>query len=110
MLETRAGTPYHLDLFAGADVGHALVLGSTGAGKSFLLNFLLIHALRYDPRIAILDLGASYRWLTKLAGGGYLALDPEGGTALNPFALEPGERTQWHLPSVWSLRSGGLGA
>ena len=92
-LETRAGTPYHLDLFAGADVGHTLVLGSTGSGKSFLLNFLLVHALRYDPRIAILDLGGGYRWLTELAGGGYLALDPDGGTALNPFALEPSERS-----------------
>ncbi len=93
VLETRAGTPYHLDLFAGGDVGHTLVLGSTGAGKSFLLNFLLVHALRYGARIAILDLGGSYRWLTRLAGGGFLALAPEGGTALNPFALEPSERS-----------------
>ena len=48
-LETRCGTLYDLDLFGGTDVGHSLVLGSTGAGKSFLLNFLLVHALRYNP-------------------------------------------------------------
>ncbi len=93
VLETRAGTAYHLDLFAGGDVGHTLVLGSTGSGKSFLLNFLLVHALRYGARIAILDLGGSYRWLTRLAGGGYLALDAEGGTGLNPFQLAASERS-----------------
>lgn len=101
ILETRARTAYHLDLFAGADVGHTLILGATGAGKSFLLNFLLISALRYDPRIAILDLGGAYRWLTKLCRGSYLALSPEGGgTPLNPFALPPCERT-WRFLGGW---------
>ena len=56
ILETGWRTPYHYDLFQG-DVGHTLVLGATGAGKSFSLNFLLVQALQYDPRILILDLG-----------------------------------------------------
>ena len=56
ILETQWRTPYHYDLFQG-DVGHTLVLGATGAGKSFLLNFLLVQALQYDPRVLILDLG-----------------------------------------------------
>ena len=38
ILETQWRTPYHYDLFQG-DVGHTLVLGATGAGKSFSLNF-----------------------------------------------------------------------
>ena len=38
ILETQWKTPYHYDLFQG-DVGHTLVLGATGAGKSFSLNF-----------------------------------------------------------------------
>ena len=40
VLETQWRTPYYYDLFKG-DVGHTLVLGATGAGKSFALNFLL---------------------------------------------------------------------
>ena len=96
VLETRWKTPYHYDLFAG-DVGHTLVLGATGAGKSFLLNFLLVQALRYNPRILILDLGGSYRWLTRFLGGGYLHLSPgeDGGTTfrLRPFGLPPTRRT-----------------
>ena len=47
VLETQWKTPYYYDLFKG-DVGHTLVLGATGAGKSFTLNFLLVQALQYD--------------------------------------------------------------
>ena len=94
ILETKWQTPYHYDLFDG-DVGHTLVLGATGAGKSFALNFLLVQALQYDPRVLILDLGGSYRWLTQFLGGGYMELSPgsSGSFRLRPFSLPAGERT-----------------
>ena len=96
ILETQWKTPYYYDLFHG-DVGHTLILGATGAGKSFALNFLLVQALQYDPRVLILDLGGSYRWLTRFLGGGYLELSPDDagseGFRLRPFALPKGERT-----------------
>ncbi|MHB1865669.1 MAG: VirB4 family type IV secretion/conjugal transfer ATPase [Candidatus Saccharimonadales bacterium] len=38
VLETDNATPYYLNLH-NRDVAHALVLGYTGSGKSFLLNF-----------------------------------------------------------------------
>ena len=93
-LETRCGTLYDYDLFAGSDIGHSLVLGSTGAGKSFLLNFLLVHAQRYNPRVCILDLGGSYRHLTSMMGGNYLHLDGAGvGSPLRPFSLPDNKQT-----------------
>ena len=85
MLETPWRTAYHYDLFAG-DVGHTLMLGATGSGKSFTLNFLLVEALRYDPRVLILDLGGSYRWLTRFLGGRYLELSPGEAEADAPAA------------------------
>ena len=112
ILETQWRTPYYYDLFKG-DVGHTLVLGATGAGKSFTLNFLLVQALQYDPRILILDLGGSYRWLTSFLGGGYMELSPEGdaggGFRLRPFSLPAGERTFGFLAGWISrlLRIGG---
>ena len=51
VFETPSGTPYHYDLFGGRDVGHTLMLGATGAGKSFTLNYLLVQALQYKPRV-----------------------------------------------------------
>ena len=114
-LETHWQTPFFYDLFAG-DVGHTLILGATGAGKSFTLNFLLVQALQYRPRVLILDLGGSYRWLTRFLGGGYLELSPDEGDAgdsfrLRPFSLPPGERTFQFLTGWVTrlLRLGGHG-
>ena len=105
VLETPWRTAYHYDLFAG-DVGHTLILGATGAGKSFALNFLLVEALKYGPRVLILDLGGSYRWLTRFLGGSYLELTPgdtDSGLKLQPFALPPTTRTFQFLTG-WVLR------
>jgi type IV secretion system protein VirB4 len=89
VLDTTQGTPYHLNLHV-EDVGHTLVLGATGSGKSFLLNFLVAHLQRYTPRTLIFDLGGSYEGITTYFGGQALrvALDRPGFT-INPFCLEP---------------------
>lgn len=104
-LETPWQTAYHYDLFAG-DVGHTLILGATGSGKSFALNFLLVEALKYGPRVLILDLGGSYRWLTRFVGGRYLELVPGGvepTLRLQPFSLPATTRTFQFLTG-WVLR------
>ncbi len=92
IFETRRRTPYYYSAHAG-DIAHTLVIGATGSGKSFLLNFLLAQARKYNPRVCILDLGGSYRQLTELVGGAYLELTLEDGgmpCRLNPFrALRP---------------------
>ncbi len=105
VFETPWRTSYRYDLFAG-DVGHTLILGATGSGKSFALNFLLVEALKYGPRVLILDLGGSYRWLTRFLGGRYLELAPsetEATLRLQPFALPPTTRTFQFLTG-WVLR------
>jgi type IV secretion/conjugal transfer VirB4 family ATPase len=89
LFETRHQTPYHFTLHV-QDVGHTLVLGATGSGKSFLLNFLVTHAQRYDPMTVIFDLGHSYRKLATLLQGSYLELGlRQSGVTINPFALDP---------------------
>ncbi|MGH9140155.1 MAG: VirB4 family type IV secretion system protein, partial [Thermoanaerobaculia bacterium] len=99
-LETDQHTPYCLNLHR-HDVAHTVVLGATGSGKSFLLNFLITHAQQYDPYTVIFDLGGGYEPLTRRMGGGYLrvGLDHRAFT-INPFALEP---TRDHLHFLFSF-------
>lgn len=89
VLETDHQALYHWNLHYG-DVGHALVLGATGTGKSFLLNFLLTHAQSYDPTTFIFDLGGSYENLTRRLGGTTWRLGLRDRTvSINPFSLPP---------------------
>lgn len=87
--ETENRSLYFFNLHV-QDVGHALILGPTGSGKSFLLNFLITHAQQYEPYTFIFDVGGSYRWLTELLGGSYVPFRPElRSFSINPFCLEP---------------------
>ena len=89
VFETPHRTPYAFNLHV-QDVGHTLVLGATGSGKSFALNFLITHAQKYAPQTVVLDIGHSYRKLATLLGGRYLELGlRQHGVTINPFALEP---------------------
>ena len=88
-LETNHRTPFFLNLHHG-DVGHTLVTGYTGSGKSFLLSFLLTNLQKYEPRTFIFDLGGSYEDLTRLFGGTYVQVGIEKRAfTINPFALPP---------------------
>jgi type IV secretion/conjugal transfer VirB4 family ATPase len=89
VLETNHGTPYYLNLHYG-DNAHTVILGATGAGKSFLLNFLLTNLQKYRPYTVIFDLGGGYESLTRLFGGSYLPVGLEKRFfTINPFSLSP---------------------
>lgn len=89
LLETDHGTPYFFNLHAG-DIAHSLILGATGSGKSFLLNFLLTHLQKYEPFTCIFDLGGSYEATTQLFEGAYLRIGIERRSfTVNPFSLPP---------------------
>jgi type IV secretion system protein VirB4 len=89
VLETNHHTPYFLNLHY-RDVAHTMILGRTGAGKSFLLNFLITNLQKYDPHTFIFDLGGSFESLTQLFGGSYVRVGLESGDfKINPFSLPP---------------------
>ncbi len=59
--QTNGTTPFRLDLHQG-DVGHTLIVGPTGAGKSVLLALIALQFRRYaEARIAMFDKGGSLR-------------------------------------------------
>ena len=61
LAETSGSTPFRLSTHVG-DVGHMLVVGPTGAGKSVLLALLALQFRRYeDAAVAVFDEGWSAR-------------------------------------------------
>jgi type IV secretion/conjugal transfer VirB4 family ATPase len=89
VLETNHNTPYFLNLHH-RDVAHTMILGSTGSGKSFLLNFLITNMQKYDPYTFIFDLGGSFDSLTRLFSGTYVRVGLNSpGFKINPFSLPP---------------------
>jgi len=94
---TAGSTPFRLSLHVD-DVGHTLVVGPTGAGKSVLLAMLALSFRRYpNAQVFAFDFGASSRASVLGMGGDFHDLSGESGTAptLQPLAMidEPEERT-----------------
>ena len=89
VFETEHQTPYFWNLHY-RDVGHALIQGATGSGKSFLAQFIVTHAQKYDPVTVIFDLGGSYDALVARLGGSTWRMGLAHRTfTINPFCLEP---------------------
>ncbi|WP_068875875.1 MULTISPECIES: conjugal transfer protein TrbE [unclassified Phenylobacterium] len=87
---TTGSTPFRLVLHVG-DVGHAMVVGPTGSGKSALLAFLALQWFRYPgARVVFLDKGRSARAVTLACGGAWRALEPGADIALQPLARVDG--------------------
>ena len=76
--KTEGSTPFRFSLHVG-DVGHTLVVGPTGAGKSVLLALMALQFRRYDrSQIFAFDFGGSIRAATLGMGGDWHDL---GGNA-----------------------------
>ncbi|WP_229714508.1 conjugal transfer protein TrbE [Aquisalinus luteolus] len=76
---TDGTTPFRLNLHVG-DVGHTLVVGPTGAGKSVLLSLIALQWRRYrGAQIFLFDKGRSARAATLCMGG--VHVDPGGDRA-----------------------------
>lgn len=84
--QTAGSTPFRLSTHVG-DVGHMLIVGPTGAGKSVLLALLALQFRRYPgAQLYIFDKGFSARAAVLAMGGAHHALglgsDGEGGAAI----------------------------
>ncbi len=67
--KTEGSTPFRLSLHVG-DVGHTLVVGPTGAGKSVLLALMALQFRRYaNSQVFAFDFGGSIRAAALAMGG-----------------------------------------
>ncbi|GGI34084.1 MULTISPECIES: conjugal transfer protein TrbE [Bradyrhizobium] len=104
--KTEGSTPFRFSLHVG-DVGHTLVVGPTGAGKSVLLALMALQFRRYPgSQVFAFDFGGSIRAAAIAMGGdwhdlgGALSADDGAPIALQPLAWidNPAERawaTDW---------------
>jgi len=100
VLETDNHTPYYFN-FHNGDVAHGLMIGITGAGKSFTCNFLIQNAQKYGPLTFIFDIGGSFESLTTIFGGSYLNVGRESRDfTINPFSLP---RTEENLQFLFAF-------
>lgn len=103
---TGSNTPFRLVTHQG-DVGHSLVVGPTGAGKSVLLSLLALQFMRYEEaQVFIFDKGESAKAATLGMGGEHYGLGGDGALCFQPLARidEEGSRT-WAQDWLVSLLS-----
>jgi len=101
---SSGATPFRLSTHVG-DVGHMMVVGPTGAGKSVLLAFLALQFQRYPcAQTFIFDKGNSARAATLAMNGRHHLLGRTGGLSFQPLwgIDDPVERT-WALDWVLGL-------
>jgi len=98
--ETSGTTPFRLSTHVG-DVGHMLVVGPTGAGKSVLLALLALQFRRYPgAQVYVFDKGGSARATVLAMGGAHRALGLEDETML---AFQPLRDIHRAAERAWAL-------
>ncbi|MBB6125387.1 conjugal transfer protein TrbE [Sphingobium subterraneum] len=91
VVQTAGSTPFRLSTHVG-DVGHMMVVGPTGAGKSVLLSLIALQFRRYArAQVIIFDMGFSARAAVLAMGGSHHSLGPQpehgenGGLSFQPL-------------------------
>jgi len=103
--QTAGSTPFRLSTHVG-DVGHMMVVGPTGAGKSVLLALIALQFRRYPgSQIYIFDKGLSARAAVLAMGGAHhaLGLGADAGTASEEaLAFQPLQRIDDPAERGWA--------
>jgi type IV secretion system protein VirB4 len=109
--ETSGSTPFRLSTHVG-DVGHMLIVGPTGAGKSVLLALLALQFRRYpDSQVYVFDKGFSARAAVLAMGGAHHALglggdhdDEARAIAFQPLRhIDRGNERAWAAEWIGAL-------
>lgn len=87
LMETTSGTPFFFN-FHVRDVGHTLIIGPTGAGKTVLLNFLCAQSQKFKPRLFFFDKDKGAEIFLKAIDAIYTVIDPGKKCGFNPLQLD----------------------
>lgn len=96
---TTGNTPFRLCNHIG-DVGHEMIIGPTGAGKSVLMNLMAMQFLRYDDaQVFIFDKGGSFLVSTYGVGGHYYQV---GSVQSEGLVFQPLAHIDQNSERVWA--------
>lgn len=87
VFDTTSGTPYFFN-FHVRDVGHTMIVGPTGGGKTVLMNFLCAQAMKFSPRLFFFDKDRGAEIFIRALGGVYEVIRPRTKGNLNPLQME----------------------
>ncbi|MBP6030968.1 MAG: conjugal transfer protein TrbE [Sphingobium sp.] len=100
--KTEGSTPFRFSLHQG-DVGHTLIVGPTGAGKSVLLALMAMQFRRYETaQIFAFDFGGSIRAAALAMGGDWQDLGGGLSDEDSPVALQPLARVHDMAERAWA--------
>ncbi len=92
LLRSRLGSLVKFDPFSKNLSNHnQLISGGSGSGKSYFTTILLTQLLKENPKVFIVDIGASYKKLCEHLDGQYIPLGANSSVSINPFDLLPNE-------------------
>ena len=86
VLNTVSGTPYFFS-FHVRDVGHTMIIGPTGGGKTVTMNFLCAQAQKFNCRMFFFDKDRGAEIFIRALGGKYSIIDSSKVSGFNPLAL-----------------------
>lgn len=86
VFNTTSGTPYFFNFHA-RDVGHTTIIGPTGAGKTVLMNFLVVQTQKFNCRTFMFDKDRGADIFVRALGGQYSIIDPGKNCGFNPLKL-----------------------
>ncbi len=92
MMKTAAQSPYYFNFHVG-DLGHTLIIGPSGAGKTVVQNFLMAQLEKTGAQQIFIDKDRGAEIYVRSAGGIYLTLKNGEPTGFAPLrALDYGPR------------------
>lgn len=86
LFPSRRGQLSGWDIFKTAYNKNGLVIATSGAGKSFFLNYLSLNTYAAGGRVYIIDIGGSYRNLCDIVDGEWIEVLPDKPISFNPFS------------------------
>ncbi len=101
---TQGATPFRFNIHVG-DLGHTMIIGPTGSGKSTFLGLLIAQHRKYrDSHVYVFDKDNSNKVVTLSLGGDYYDVGQNHSISLAPLShIDDPEEFDWTLGFIEDL-------